>query len=178
MDPATEKQLQEFSGAVDSLIVEKIDEFKKKQAEAFKAEKQKKGRPLSDYLTFINFFSSNASTVNRSLALGGIAIIWLFKKPEISHGIQKDLLNTPLLLLALSLALDLVQYFFGAVAWKIFYERKYWLWKKKHSYENDYVSDITAPNFISTPIYIFWFVKIIFMMAAYYYMIQYLRQIL
>ncbi len=168
-----ELQLQSFKEATDKIIAEKITEYKQKLDEAAKSEKQKKGKTLNDYLGFLNAFTSNASTVNRSLALGGIAIIWIFKKPETTHAITKGLLNLPLLLLAGSLALDLLQYLFGAVAWKIFYEIKYRIWKK-NNYDSAYASDITAPNWISLPIYILWLSKIAAMMVAYYFIIVYL----
>ncbi|HSZ33983.1 MAG TPA: hypothetical protein VK772_11765 [Puia sp.] len=176
LEQQKELQLQSFKQSTDKIIIEKIAEYKQKQDEAPKSEKQKKGKTLNDFLDFTNAYTSNASTVNRSLALGGIAIIWIFKRPDPAHPIIKGLLDIPLLLLAASLALDLLQYFFGAVAWKIFYERKYWIWKKKKSFESSYASDITAPNFISVPIYILWLLKIVSMMVAYYFLIVYVTK--
>ncbi len=173
-DQQKELQLQSFTQSTDKIIVDKIAEYKQKQDEVAKSEKQKKGKTLNDFLSFTNAYTSNASTVNRSLALGGIAIIWIFKRPDPNQPIIKGLLDGPLLLLATSLALDLLQYFFGAVAWKIFYERKYWIWKKKKNFESSFVNDITAPNYISGPIYALWFFKILFMIIAYYYLIVYL----
>jgi hypothetical protein len=157
---------------------DKLDEFKIKQNAVVQAEQHKKGKSLNDYLEFMGAYTSNASAANRSLALGGIGIIWLFKKPESGLVIQKNLLNFPLLLFAISLALDLLQYFFGAVAWKLFYERKYWIWKNKMKYDNNYACDIPAPNFISVPIYIFWISKILVMIIAYTLLLKYLVNIL
>jgi len=136
-------------------------------------DEHKRGKSLNDYLSSMNAYTSTASTVNRSLAIGGIAIVWMFKKPD-THTIEKGILNIPLLLLAGSLALDLLQYFFGAIAWKLFYERKYWIWKNKKNFDHAYVSDIPAPNLISVPIYIIWFAKILAMIVAYYYLLSFL----
>lgn len=138
-----------------------------------KKDEPKKGRTLSSYLELINYFSSNASNINRNLALAGIAIIWIFKKPSDSAPIIPGLLNFPLWCLAISLCIDLLQYFFGSFAWKIFYERKYYLWKK-NNFKLGVVKDIEAPNYISIPIDILYLAKIVFMLIAYYNIIIYL----
>lgn len=169
-------QLEVFRAASDKIIVQKLEELKSTPPPSAKVESQKKGKSLNDYLEFIRFFTTNASTVNRSLALGGIAIVWIFKKPDSLPAIHKGLLNGPLLLLTLSLALDLLQYFFGAIAWKIFYERKYWVWKHKKQFENEYALDIQAPNWISLPLYLFWLFKIASMIIAYIALLQYLAR--
>jgi len=66
-------QLQLLTEASDKIIEQKIEEFKTKQATSTKVENQKKGKTLNDYLEFTRFFTVNTSTVNRSLALGGIS---------------------------------------------------------------------------------------------------------
>ena len=145
-------------------------------AEAATDEPPKKGLELSGFLELARFFSSQASAANRSLALGGIAIIWLFKKPE-KGPIVAGLLNLPLLFLALSLALDLLQYFIGGVAWNWFYERKYRQWKDKQ-FDAAFAKDIEAPNYISRPITWLFYLKIMCMGTAYFFIIRYLARIL
>ena len=139
-------------------------------------EPPQKGLSLSGFLDLARFFSTQASAANRSLALGGIAIIWLFKKPE-KGPIVAGLLNLPLFFLALSLALDLLQYFIGGVAWNWFYERKYRQWEEKQ-FDTAFAKDIEAPNYISRPITWLFYLKIISMGTAYFFIIRHLVGIL
>lgn len=139
-------------------------------------EPPQKGLALSGFLELARFFSTQASAANRSLALGGIAIIWLFKKPE-KGPIVSGLLNLPLFFLALSLALDLLQYFIGGAAWNWFYERKYREWERQR-FNAAFAKDIEAPNYISRPITWLFYLKIMSMVAAYFFIIRYLVGIL
>ncbi|MES1181704.1 MAG: hypothetical protein ABUL44_02820 [Flavobacterium sp.] len=166
-------RLENIITSYENIIQQKNEELEQKRAQSKEQEEQKKGKPLSGFLEFTGYFSNQASTVNRSLVLGGIAIIWIFKKPE-DKEIVKNLLNTPLFCLACSLALDLLQYAFGAIAWMLFYECKYSKWKKQ-KYPADYVKDIEAPNAISLPITILFVLKIVFMCIAYYHILLFLK---
>jgi len=170
-----QRQLEKMILFEEKFIEKKIIEVQEKQAARETLEQTKKGKPLHDYLEFTGFFSGTASTVNRSLALGGIAIIWLFKKPQNAQEVIPDLLNYPLWCLGISLGLDLLQYVFGAIAWNLFYERKYWLWKKRHNYSSTYAKDIKAPNTISIPIHILFLAKIVFMGIAYWHILKFLQ---
>lgn len=152
----------------------KIEELEKKVAEKDDkktVEEQKKGLPLNGFLAFTNSFSTQASAVNRSLALGGIAIIWLFKWPKDGE-LDPELLNLPLFFLVLSLAIDLIQYFAGALAWLIFYETRYRKWKKR-GFKPEEAKDIEAPNAISMPLWALFIMKILAMGVAYWYIIKY-----
>jgi hypothetical protein len=162
---------KETEDLINSIIEKKAKEILDVHF-AEKKEDAKKGRTLSSYLDLISYFSSNASSINRNLALAGIAIIWIFKKPE-NTSIIPGLLNFPLWCLAISLGIDLVQYLIGSFAWKFFYEYKYYLWKK-NGFKPEYAKDIEAPNSISVPIDILFFTKIVFMLIAYYNIVIYL----
>lgn len=73
------------------------------------------------------YFSGKASDVVRQLGLAAVALVWLFKvdiegKPQLP-----SLLLTAAAWAVVSLALDLLQYLYGAAAWGIFHgvqERK------------------------------------------------------
>lgn len=142
--------------------------------ESLKAKSNPKGIPLNGFLEFVRFFSTQASAANRTLALGGIAIIWAFKKPEKMDPIP-GLLNWPLLFLAIALALDLIQYFFGAVAWDNFYESKYKKWETG-GFKDGVVDDIIAPNKISGTIRWLFYFKLTSMVIAYILLIRFLIQ--
>jgi hypothetical protein len=166
-------QLEKILQQSEKLIEQKTNELLEKQKAFNVIEDQKKGIPLSGFLEFTKYFSNQASSVNRSLALAGIAVIWIFKKPGDGQPIIQGLLNFPLWCLVVSSGLDLIQYTFGAIAWNIFYERKYYLWKKK-GYPPTYVKDIDAPNSISISISILFILKIGFMMVAYWNILKFL----
>lgn len=166
-------QLMELAMIATQKGLQEIAEKEKKKAE----ENLPKGISLDKYNEFSRFFTTKTSEINRSLALGGIAIIWLFKKPSDGHLLQKDLLNLPLLLLVISLSIDLLQYFFASVAWRIFYERKYWLWKTK-KVSNETVKDIEAPNEISLIIDGLFLAKIVFMILSYCHIFYFLSKLL
>lgn len=67
------------------------------------------------------YFSGKASESTRTLALGGLAIIWLFKI-DTGNGPTLDAsFLPPLLFLTTALALDLFHYVVGAFIWHRFY---------------------------------------------------------
>lgn len=154
-------------------IEQKAKEILTKQLSEQKAEEIKKGRPLSGFLELTGFYTTQASSINRSLALAGVAIIWIFKKPAENLPIARGLLNFPLWCLVISLSLDLLQYFFGSIAWRVFYERKYNSWKKR-KFETEYAKDMEAPNSISLVLDALFLFKIIFMIAAYWNIFRFL----
>jgi hypothetical protein len=168
-----ERHVEKVFKLSENLIEEKVKRLQEKQQSVAKEEDQRKGKHLSGFLEFTSYFSNQASSVNRSLALAGVAIIWIFKKPVDGQPVVHGLLNFPLWCLAISLGLDLLQYTFGAIAWNIFYERKYYLWKKQ-GYPPAYAKDINAPNGISLPISFLFLAKIVFMLIAYVYILRYL----
>lgn len=134
-----------------------------------------KGKPIHDYLVDYDYYTGKASDINRSLALAGVAIVWLFRNPEGSKTLFPDNLLYPLWFLIISLSLDLLQYFLGAIFWGLFYERKYHLWKRAKKLNDEQVKDIQAPNFLSIPLVVIFFAKISTMVFAYYELFMFLQ---
>jgi hypothetical protein len=142
-----------------------------------------KGKPLHDYAKTVGDFSSKASDINRSLALAGIAVIWIFKNPEktaatLSTESGPALSNElfwPLALLIASLILDLIHYVYGATFWKIFYEIRLKRWKDG-KLTNPQIMDVEAPDRITIPIIIIFYAKITAMGAAYYFLADFLME--
>jgi len=83
----------------------------------------------------------------------------------------------PLLFLALSLTLDLLQYFIGAAGWNTFYGVKFKAWKKI-GFDATFGSDIETSDFISVPITTLFYLKIISTGVAYYFILSYLWTVL
>jgi hypothetical protein len=174
VEQIVQDQLARLLSASEQLVEKKVTDLEN-QAAAQKTEDLKKGKALNDFLEFTDFYSGQASAINRSLALAGVAIIWLFKKPpDATHPMVKGLLNTPLQFLILSLATDLFQYFFAFIAWRIFYEYKFSRWKQKN-FDSAYAKDIEAPIPISLVIDLMFIAKIVFMILAFWNIFQYLR---
>ncbi len=125
-----------------------------------------KGRPLKSYLEDKNYFSGTASEISRSLALGGIALIWLFKKPNQEIVAIDTKAMWPLFLFVFSLGLDLLQYVYGATGYDIFYSTRFKKWDNL-SQPDEEVKDIRSPNAIIWPLRILFYVKIGVMFTAY-----------
>lgn len=149
-------KLLEAIAASSSALVEK--QQKKSTAAA--------GKPLDDYLEDYAYYTGKASDINRSLALAGVAIIWLFRNTGDGQPLFPLSLLHPLFFLVVSLGLDLMQYFFGSASWGIFYEYNFWRRKKKKISEEK-AADLEAPNALSVPITLLFFAKIVCMTIAY-----------
>jgi hypothetical protein len=121
---------------------------------------------LQDYRETFYTFSGKASDLNRQLALAGIAIIWLFKKDNLSGlSIPRELL-WPGVLIVLSLGLDMLHYVVASVIWRYFYRSQ-----EKAGVDEDKV--LTHETYLEWPIYFFFSAKIIIVLAAYVLLVNY-----
>jgi hypothetical protein len=76
---------------------------------------------LDHYRQAAEDFTGLASAAARTLALSGIAIIWIFKQDgENGPQLPPELL-VPAMWLVISLSIDLLQYVTGAVVWTFFH---------------------------------------------------------
>lgn len=75
---------------------------------------------LSDYSKTYYEFSGKTSDIARHLAFAGIALVWIFKTGAAPATKIPQELHIPTILLALTLAFDLLQYFAGTAIWGIF----------------------------------------------------------
>ena len=110
-------------------------------------------------------FTEKASEINRSLALGGIGVIWIFKNTsEDLHLIPSEFVK-PLLFLVLSLGLDLGQYIIGGLIWLAFFKyHEHWTGKK---------DDIRANQWLPIPIHIIYLSKLSCTVSAYVLLIDF-----
>lgn len=117
---------------------------------------------LHDYRETYYEFSGKASDIARNLAFAGIALVWIFKVADGSTPIiPKDLLF-PTVLLALTLALDLLQYVSATAIWGFFQ----WYQEKKLTdiSENP---DLAAPKWFKLPQLFFFILKLVVVLIAY-----------
>ncbi|MGY4618583.1 hypothetical protein ACVWZ4_003810 [Bradyrhizobium sp. USDA 4472] len=122
---------------------------------------------LQDYRETFYTFSGKASDMNRQLAFAGIAIIWLFKKEPMSGLTVPRELVFPGLLIAASLAVDMLQYCVASVLWRSFYRGK-----EKLKLAED--KEIFHNEWWERPIWIAFWLKIVLILTAYYFLIQFL----
>lgn len=117
--------------------------------------------------------SSTASTITRQLALGGIALVWLIKvgKPEAGGLNWSDDLLLPMLLFALALLSDLLQYVWGAYAWTSFFN--------KCEADGKGLDDlVSAPMHINRVTAAFFVAKVLTVLAGYFVIIYYISRVL
>ena len=116
-------------------------------------------------------FREKTGAIIRQLAFAGIAIVWLFKSGDSTSTLVPQDLAMPLLLLALTLALDLFENANGALIWSIKPSRIIEASKKKPwwfalMFSLDQVPG-GAPNLVSWPVrFVFW-LKLVVLLVAY-----------
>lgn len=66
-----------------------------------------------------NYYSEKSSDILRQLGFAGIAIFWIFKNDKALH----DKLLVPLALILVALSIDLFQYLYGTIVYRIHHVR-------------------------------------------------------
>lgn len=122
---------------------------------------------LKDAREHYYFHTGKVSDIVRQLALGAIAIVWLFRTGELSAPVIPGALIYPLKLVIAGLALDLLQYAFGAALWGLYQ----WHKEKSGASEND---EFTAPRAINWPALVCFWLKVSAIALAYYHLLRYL----
>ncbi|WLA08668.1 hypothetical protein [Xanthomonas translucens] len=125
---------------------------------------------IKDALENYYVYSGKASDIVRQLALGGIAIIWVFQVAEgKSHTLPSELFF-PLKLIVAALAADLLQYAIGGLIWSAYHR-----YKEGHLTTDEFFK---APTVINWPSLGFYYAKVVLVITAYWYLWQFLSQVL
>lgn len=124
---------------------------------------------ISDYQEVYRELSGKASELSRTLALSGIAVIWVFAVTT-KDGQQKlpDALLWPGILIIGSLALDLLQYLLSAAVYGI-YARLLEYRKVSHDKDLD-----PHPRWFNWPANACYWGKLGGVFAAYYFLLDYM----
>lgn len=117
---------------------------------------------LSDYKTVYEEASSKVSDLTRQMALAGIAIIWIFRQPDLNGKIICSELVPPLIFFVASLSLDILQYIYKTIAWWIFFRINELKKKRK-----DIDPPIQANPVMNLPTWSFFFLKVVCLIIAY-----------
>ena len=105
---------------------------------------------INDYRETYYTLSGKASDVCRQLAFAGIALIWIFKEDNGSPLAVPDALLLPAALFVTALALDLVQYVYGSLAWGAFS-------RYHEGRQSPETTELSAPMYINWPaLFCFW----------------------
>ncbi len=115
---------------------------------------------LEDYLQAYQEFSGKTSDVNRQLSFAGIAVIWVFGGNAGAHPVLVAGFVLPAIAFVASLALDLLQYLIASVMWKVFHR----IHEKKGSRPNE---ELKAPTWLSHVLEVFFYLKVVFVIAGY-----------
>jgi len=108
---------------------------------------------LKGYRESAEYFSKQASDLNRQLCYAGIAIIWIFRQGASDALSLPKCLYLPLILFAVALAFDLLQYLSGYLIWDKFHKSK----EKEGKREDD---EVLSELSLQRRINIFFYLKI------------------
>lgn len=124
---------------------------------------------LSKFKEDSYYFSGKVSDLTRQLSFAGIALIWILKKDSLNAGLEIPLkLIQPLLFFALSLSFDFLQYLYSTIVWTLFHLHHE---NKLEIKTSD--PDLTAPSYLNWPSWLFFIFKVIFILFAYFSVINY-----
>lgn len=123
-------------------------------------------KPLKSYREDFESITKNLSDIFRNLSFAGIGIIWIFKNNSLNNKIIPESLYLPLVLLIVALAFDFTQYLWKGINYYIFYKRREYLYSKDRL-PKEKVEDAEIRNFVSIGTWIFFVLKIGFMIAAF-----------
>ncbi|HPQ42941.1 MAG TPA: hypothetical protein PKZ42_01840 [Syntrophales bacterium] len=123
---------------------------------------------LSEYRNTYYEYTGKTSNVTRQLAFAGIALIWIYKVGNFADGsIPKQLILSSALL-AISLTLDLLHYVWGSFIWGVFCRQK-----EKQLEDILENPELSAPAWYNWPSNLFFWLKILAVIIAYYSLIKY-----
>lgn len=125
---------------------------------------------LKDALENYYVYSGKASDIARQLALGGIAIIWVFQATDGASRTLPTELFLPLKLIVAALAADLLQYVIGGLLWSTYHR-----FKESRSSPD---ASFKAPFVINWPSLGFYYAKVALVGFAYWHLWQFLSQAL
>lgn len=116
---------------------------------------------LSEIRVAYEELSSKLSEINRQLCFAGFAVIWIFNKSENDISVPIELYY-PAFFFILSLSADILQYIFSSIIWYCYYILK----RKKE--EEDSTIEINEPEYLNIPAWLFFFLKIVFLVIGYF----------
>lgn len=126
---------------------------------------------IAIYKSDYEFFTGKTSEINRTLALAGIAVIWIFNKTNVNgvHELPSEL-TIPLKWFVFTLLADLTHYFLAGIFW--------WLHYKYYDNKKEKIKSITTYSIYAYILHCLYFSKVIFCIIAYWNLLNYFTQVL
>lgn len=116
---------------------------------------------LSEIREAYEELSGKLSEINRQLCFAGFAVIWIFNKTENDISIPSELYH-PAFYFILSLSADILQYIYSSLAWYIYYITK------RDREKEDSIIEVNEPECLNFPAWLFFFLKIVFLVIGYF----------
>lgn len=125
---------------------------------------------LNDVREEVDSYTGGASSLNRQMALAGIAVIWVIAKQDSTVVIQ----NGALWIFVASLSADLMQYILGAISSKVLDIKKQSELKALYGTDTDKIEadDFEISSYWNMPVWLFFCTKIILVIWGYYSLLQ------
>lgn len=122
---------------------------------------------LPQYRETHYLYSGKVSDICRQLSFAAIAIIWIFKTEASGVLVVPKALVLPAVLAVLALACDLLQYLVGSATWYLVYRHH----EKINTPEN---VELRHSVWLVLPINFFFYAKVAFVAATYYFVLVFL----
>jgi len=126
---------------------------------------------LSKYKEDYYDASRSASSVARTSAFAGIALIWVFRVEGDNPAIPQALI-APVACLAIGLAIDLLQYVLATVIWGSFHRLK-----EKNLASPNLDPEVSHPHWFIVPIRITFWAKLAFITVGYFLIAFYVSRV-
>lgn len=112
--------------------------------------------------------SGSASNAARQLSFAGYGVVWVFAQFQDDGEKIPQILFWAVLLLSFGAFCDLIQYILGSVIWfRTFKKNNNKLKKENKKYEERMKTNITTPDEINDPMWVFYVAKMVLLVAAY-----------
>ncbi len=126
---------------------------------------------VNDYRDTYYTLSGKASDVSRQLSFAGIALVWIFKAEKGGPLAVPEPLLLPAALFVLALALDLLQYVYGSLAWGLFA-------RYHEARQTPKATELLAPMYINWPAIACFWLKLAVAMASYVLVFRYIMSLI
>ena len=120
-----------------------------------------------DILDRYEYFSGKLSELIRQAGYAGIAVVWIFKTTDQNIDYIPGGLLLSAIFITISLACDLLHYIAATLVWSIYN----WVLEGRETPES---KEIVAPRWINWPALLFFWLKLVAMITAYYHLLYFL----
>ena len=122
---------------------------------------------IADARSAYEALSAKVSDIVRQMGIAGIALAWLFRSGEPSTPTVDQHLLRAMVLIAIALVADFLQYLSGTVIW-------YYYFRYKEKLNTGIEDEFLAPDYINVVQWVLFFAKSVLILLAYLSIFKYL----